>query len=300
MTPGEWSPWQPVALAEPLSAADLAESLDGGQAFRWSQSPEGVWLGLWGNHAIRLKGTPGGQLLWSSPRSLEATAGDALAAYLDASSTFASRTDCLPWRSDSHLQGALLAFPGLRLLRQDLGDALLGFLCSATKQIVQIKQMIALIAERHGTRICPEVPSLKRLPTWPELAHVSEADLRKCLLGFRARYVHETARFLAAHPGWLEATEKLAYPEAKARLCDLPGVGEKVADCVLLFGASRHEAFPVDVWILKTLERRYGLTGWSPKQLAQFGRAHFGTRAGLAQQYLFSWERREKRSGAGS
>jgi N-glycosylase/DNA lyase len=79
---------------------------------------------------------------------------------------------------------------------------------------------------------------------------------------------------------------------AKARLLELPGVGEKVADCVLLFGAGRLEAFPVDTWVLKALARRYGLDGWKPAQVAQFGRAHFGPLAGLAQQYLFAWERK--------
>jgi N-glycosylase/DNA lyase len=129
------------------------------------------------------------------------------------------------------------------------------------------------------------------------LAAIPEAELRACLLGFRARYIAETARFLAAHPGWLEETETLPYPSAKERLCSLPGVGEKVADCVLLFGAGRLEAFPVDVWILKTLARRYGLEDWRPPQLAQFGRAHFGPLAGLAQQYLFAWERKNRAAG---
>jgi N-glycosylase/DNA lyase len=136
------------------------------------------------------------------------------------------------------------------------------------------------------------------LPTWSEIAAVPEAELRGCLLGFRARYIHQTAQFIAAHPGWLEETEALPYAEAKARLVTLPGVGEKVADCVLLFGAGRLEAFPVDVWILKTMAARYGLEGWKPAQVAQFGRAHFGPLAGLAQQYLFAWERAEARRGA--
>jgi N-glycosylase/DNA lyase len=118
--------------------------------------------------------------------------------------------------------------------------------------------------------------------------------LRACLLGFRARYIAETARFLAANPGWLDETETLPYAAAKERLCLLPGVGEKVADCVLLFGAGRLEAFPVDVWILKTLARRYGLDGWRTPHLTQFGRVHFGPLAGLAQQYLFAWERKNR------
>ena len=293
---GAWSAWEPLSLAEPVTAADLAETLDGGQAFRWTLQPSGEWLGLWGRFAARLRREPDGSVSWSSPRSLRAATAPQLTRYLDTASTFEARTDGLPWRSDPHLQRCIQAFPGIRILRQDIGEALLGFLCSATKQIVQIKQMIALLAERHGSALCPEEPSLRRLPDWGELARVSESDLRACLLGFRARYVHETALWLAERPGWLEQTAQLPYPEAKSRLCLLPGVGEKVADCVLLFGAAKGEAFPVDVWILKTLERRYGLAGWAPKQLAQFGRAHFGSMAGLAQQYLFSWERREGRS----
>ena len=119
--------------------------------------------------------------------------------------------------------------------------------------------------------------------------------MRACQFGFRARFIHQTACFLAAHPGWLEATEALPYPEAKERLCSLPGVGEKIADCVLLFGAGRLEAFPVDTWILKAMAARYGLHGWKPAQVAQFGRAHFGPLAGLAQQYLFAYERAQSR-----
>jgi N-glycosylase/DNA lyase len=214
--------------------------------------------------------------------------------YFGADLDFTALADSLPLRSDPHLARCVSAFGGLRILRQPFGETLLGFLCSATKQIVQIKQMLALLAERHGAPL--RGTELHRLPTWGELAQIPEAELRACLLGFRARYIAETARWIAAHPGWLEETETLPYPIAKERLCSLPGVGEKVADCVLLFGAGRLEAFPVDVWILKTLARRYGLEGWRTPQLAQFGRVHFGPLAGLAQQFLFAWERanREK------
>jgi N-glycosylase/DNA lyase len=137
----------------------------------------------------------------------------------------------------------------------------------------------------------PALQPFHRLPTWPELAAIPEKNLRACQLGFRAKFISETARYLAAHPGWLDETEALPYAAAKARLRELPGVGEKIADCVLLFGAGRLEAFPVDTWILKTMSSRYGLTDWKPAQVAQFGRAHFGPLAGLAQQFLFAHER---------
>ena len=147
-------------------------------------------------------------------------------------------------------------------------------------------------AESRGN---PAPVVFHQLPTWAELAQIPEPDLRACLLGFRARYIKATALYLSARPGWLEETEHLPYAAAKARLLELPGVGEKVADCVLLFGAGQLEAFPVDTWILKAMAHRYGLTGWSPAQVAHFGRTHFGPLAGLAQQYLFAYERAQAR-----
>ncbi len=303
MKPVGWTDWQPLVLSSAPDAAVLAETIDGGQAFRWQREPADsggafshreMWRGQWDRHIARLRLDTQGGLQWSAA---DAATGPALQSYLDGNGDPRALADTLPWRSDAHLARCIAAFPGLRILRQPFGETLLGFLCSATKQIVQIKQMMALLAARHGAPVVEQMGAdvPHRLPTWTEIAAVPEAELRGCLLGFRARYIHETAQFIAAHPGWLEETEALPYAEAKARLISLPGVGEKVADCVLLFGAGKLEAFPVDVWILKTMERRYGLEGWKPAQVAQFGRAHFGPLAGLAQQYLFAWERAESR-----
>ena len=324
-----WSDWQSLSSHWQPSPAVLAETLDGGQSFRWfretkpsairlvrpsAQSDGGslgevgpqpeastLWTGVWSDKLVQLR-LADGQLEWRAPAPLPADTFTALSCYLALDADWAALTDALPWRSDPHLARCLAAFPGLRLLHQPFGETLLGFLCSATKQILQIKQMVALLAQRHGDRLPGDWPgqtpggqqagTVHLLPTWAELAAIPEKDLRACLLGFRAKYLHGTAKFLAARPGWLEETKHLPYVAAKARLLELPGVGEKVADCVLLFGAGKLEAFPVDTWVLKSLARRYGLTGWKPAQVAHFGRTHFGPLAGLAQQYLFSWERK--------
>lgn len=248
---------------------------------------------------------------YSAPLGDEPHAQTALNTYLRLDTNFAALADTLPWRSDPHLAQCIAAFPGLRIPRQPFGETLLCFLCSATKQIVQIKEMVALLAKNHGEEICKAEslippclvggisdPALHfhALPTWATLAKIPEDTLRQCLLGFRARYIAATAQYLAAHPGWLEETEQLPYPEAKQRLMELPGVGAKVADCVLLFGAGKLEAFPVDTWILKAMARRYDLDGWKPAQIVHFGRKHFGPLAGLAQQYLFAYERALARS----
>ena len=316
-----------VHLQHPLTGPALAETLDGGQCFRWRLTDHGTWHGASGRIAAEIRARSATEFDATLRAGTEADLRNHLADDLD----WHTLADALPHRTDEHLAACLAAFPGLRILRQPIGEALLCFLCSATKQIVQIKQMVALLAARHGRPLAPPglchpivdnargrsregcqllgdigpgdaaggtpggAAEVHALPTWEELAGVSEQALRACLLGFRARHVAGVARFLAERPGWLEETAALPYAEAKARLVGLPGVGEKIADCVLLFGAGRLEAFPVDVWILRVMAQRYGLEGWRPAQIAHFGRVHFGPLAGLAQQYLFAWERQAAR-----
>jgi N-glycosylase/DNA lyase len=280
--------WQPLADSPTFSPPILRELLDGGQTFRWQLLPhDSIWQGHWAHHLVQLRLDPTHSTLAWRALTPTTTKTD-LSHYLALETDWPALTDALPWRSDPQLATALTAFPNLRLLRQPFGETLLCFLCSATKQIPQIKQMVALLAHHHGAEIAP---GYHRLPTWAELAAVPEPALRQCQLGFRARTIAASAAFLAERPGWLEETETLPYPDAKTRLLELPGVGEKIADCVLLFGAGKLDAFPVDTWIIKTLARRYALEDWSPTQLTRFGRVHFGPAAGLAQQFLFAHER---------
>jgi N-glycosylase/DNA lyase len=292
-----WSDWRPFPAAGAFSARCLAETLDGGQAFRWNRAPDGTWLGQWDRFVCRVRREADGHLSWSAPQSLARKAPSALDRYFAVDVDWEDLRDRLPWRSDPHLARCLKAFPKLRILRQPFGETLLGFLCSATKQILQIKQMCNNLAVAFGPEIAP---GFNALPDWPTLAAVPEADLRNCGLGFRARYIKATALLLAENPEQLRTIETLPYPEARERLIRLPGVGEKVADCVLLFGAGMLEAFPVDVWILRVMENRYQLHGWTNSQTAHFGRVHFGPLAGLAQQFLFAAEREESRGRRGA
>jgi N-glycosylase/DNA lyase len=284
--------WQSLRLT--LAPAVLAELLDGGQAFRWNPLPPEkdsppqatAWRGIFGHHAVELRGNVGGSLQW---RPLTPTTEAELLRYLGESPGLAARQDALPWRSDPKLAAAMQAFPGLRILQQDLEEALIAFICSSTKRIVQIKEMVALLARNFGT---PLTSDLHATPTFAQLANAGEGALRECKLGYRAKYLVQTAELLAAKHAWREELSALPYTEARHWLVRLPGVGEKVADCVLLFGGHRLEAFPVDTWIIQAMSRWYGLEGWNPRQIAQFGRAHFGEAAGLGQQYLFAAARR--------
>lgn len=287
----QWSPWAPLALGHTFTIDSLRETLEGGQAFRWyPQAEHATWLGIFARHAVRLRLEPDNTLAWCAATDPGA-ARPALLRYLAMAAELPAELARLPLHSDPALAAAVAVCPGLILLRQPFAETLLAFILSSTKQIPQIRLLCDTLAARFGEELAP---GLHALPTWSRLADLSEHELRTCALGFRARYVAETARILTADPEMLGILQAAPYAEAKASLCELPGVGEKVADCVLLFGAGRLEAFPVDVWILRALAERYGLTGWKPAQLAQFGRVHFGARAGLAQQYLFAAARRSR------
>ena len=283
-----WSPWQ---LAEPtvhLSRTALAETLDGGQTFRWHQSAPGIWYGQWADCIAKLRLSDSGELEWSAPVTLHRRVRLALPSYFACSVDFDGACQRLPHSSDDGLAHAISRWKGLRILRQPLGETLLCFLCSSNKQITQIRKICHLLSVRLGPRVVHEAYSL---PSWRTLHQVSENDLRACKTGYRARYIKETAASLWERPNYLSKTASLPYPQAKRRLIALPGVGEKIADCILLFGAGKYEAFPVDVWMTKCINRLYGLDERDPKRIACFGRTRFGPYAGLAQQFLFAGER---------
>ncbi|GHB99235.1 8-oxoguanine DNA glycosylase [Cerasicoccus arenae] len=282
-----WGQWRSVKPVVRCPDDVLAELLDGGQAFRWNRV-DGVWRGVWGNYIAELT-SQNDVVQWRAPVLIEDRVSRDISTYLGPDDVFADAWDALPHRSDPVLKAAMGQWPGLRLLRQPFAEAVLCFLCSSMKQITHIKQICETLALRFGAEI---IPGVRALPSWSTLHRVSEGELRAAGLGYRARFIHGTSHFLAGQPGWLDVVEDLPYPEAKHRLMQLPGVGAKIADCALLFGAGKLEAFPVDTWIARVMTERYRLEGWSLEQIAHFGRAHYGQYAGLAQQYLFSSARR--------
>lgn len=270
------------------SPALLRELLDGGQSFAWDEQEDGSWLGQWQGHTVHLYPGPGNTLRWAPGGTSAETPNATLAAlrtYLGLDEDWERARDDLPWRSDPVLARAMAATPGLRLLRQPLDEVLLGFMCSAQKTIPMIKRMLRTLAVRFG-------PGKGQLPGWEALAEAGEAALRDCGLGYRARHIAATACLLRADPAMLVGLGGLPYSEAKAKLIQLPGVGGKIADCVLLFGAGHPQAFPVDTWIERVMHEHYHLHDWPLPQIAHFGQCHFGEHAGLAQQYLFAWARR--------
>lgn len=181
---------------------------------------------------------------------------------------------------------AVKACPGLRVLNQPTWDALVTFIISANNNITRIRRTSLALAEKFGEAFDTPRGPLYAVPSPEKLASLSEADLTPLGTGYRAPYLVKTAR--AVCDGFdLAALRRMPYEEAHEKLVELYGVGDKVADCVLLFGCGHSSAIPVDTWVAKILNTWFGLEGTNRKILQKEARAIFGENAGLFQQFLF-------------
>jgi len=269
---------------------DLAATLDSGQAFRW-QKENDSWVGIIGKHWVRLTQTPDGiRAVTAAPVADWNFLREFLQTEIDLAAVLKTFPD------DEPMRAAVAACPGLRLLKQDPWECLASFILSSTKQIVQIRQIIALLCERFGERLAPQPPISSgffyAFPTPEKIARLTEAELRACKMGFRAPNLLAAARQIAEGKFDLEKIRRLDYAEARAELMKLRGVGGKIADCVLLFAYGFDSAFPVDVWIERALQQLYfPRRRASEPRLRLFAATHFGPHAGYAQQYLFHYMR---------
>jgi N-glycosylase/DNA lyase len=274
----------------PVRDYDLAGTLNSGQVFRWRQTGD-AWHGVIGNSFVQLTQTETGiRATTAAPVGDWNFLREFLQTEVDLSAVLKTFPDDKPMRH------AVAACAGLRLLRQDPWECLASFILSSTKQIVQIRQIVALLCERFGERLAPQ-PLMKNnlyhsFPTPQQIAAASETELRDCKMGFRAPSLLAAARQIADGKLDLGKIRALDYPAARAELMTLRGVGGKIADCVLLFGYGFDSAFPVDVWIERALQALYfPRRRASEQRLRKFAATHFGPHAGYAQQYLFHYMR---------
>ena len=275
----------------PVRDYDLAATLTSGQAFRWRLHDD-WWEGIVANRWVRLRQSDQGII---AQTAIETRDWQWLANYLQTGTDLGSVLLSFP--EDEPMRAAVAACRGLRLLRQDPWECLASFILSSTKQIVQIQQIVSALCARFGERL--PLPAghepVFSFPTADCLAACTEPDLRACKMGFRAPNLLRTAKMIAGGEVNLAALPSRSVEEARVELIRLPGVGQKIANCVLLFAYGFQQAFPVDVWVMKALRQLYfPKRRVDPKRLARFIATHFGANAGYAQQYLFHYMRTEK------
>lgn len=185
---------------------------------------------------------------------------------------------------DRHIKEAVQLCRGLRLIRQDPWECLISYICSITANIPQIRHCLERIARQYGRKVVLDGIESYTFPAPGEIKGLSR--LEKAGVGFRARYILETSR--RTDDECLESLRGLSYDMAKGELMRLPGVGDKVADCVLLFSLGFLEAFPIDRWIKRQMQGLYfGGKKVSNKHIHTFAHGYFGQYAGYAQEYLY-------------
>ena len=296
------------AILLPVRDYHLAATLDSGQVFRW-QRIENSWHGVVGRQWVHLTQTPEGI---RAGTATPVENWDWLRRFLQTEMDLAAILNTFP--DDDPMRQAVAACRGLRLLRQDPWECLASFILSSTKQIVQIRQIVAHLCKQYGEpchRATPTSPPvegdpspaetttanlvLHAFPTPQRIATLSEAELRACKMGFRAPSLLAAARQIADGSLDLERIRQLDYAAARAELMRLRGVGGKIADCVLLFAYGFDTAFPVDVWVERALQELYfPRRRASEQRLRTFAATYFGPHAGYAQQYLFHYMRTRK------
>jgi N-glycosylase/DNA lyase len=195
---------------------------------------------------------------------------------------------------------------GLRIIRQPAWECLATFICSSMKQVAHIRQISLALRKRYGKSKQIFGHEIFTFPSAERIAVLTEPELRGCALGYRAKNLLATARRVVSGEATLESWRRLADEELRARLCELPGVGPKVANCVMLFAYERLRAFPIDVWIERVLRQTYfpRKKKVTNRQLRDFCDEYFGEHGGYAQQYLFhharmSQARRRAKGAAG-
>lgn len=193
---------------------------------------------------------------------------------------------------DDRLMLAISKKPGIRILKQDFFETLISFIISQNKQIPHIKQIVHTISKNYGREIVLLDGSKKYLfPTVEELNEVTEEELRACKVGFRAPYIKDAVT--KVYNGEINEIEFGTMPQEEVRnkLMTIKGVGEKVANCVMLFGLSITDAFPVDVWMKRIMEYMYFKKDTKKEEIEKFAVEKFKNLSGYAQQYLFCYGR---------
>lgn len=253
---------------------DLAQTLDCGQSFRWTEFEDGSYRGTAFGKSVTVKLDGTDLYIYNTTKSdFENIWYD----YFDFGLDYGEiRRDI----SKIHpvLCEAAKYAPGIRILRQEPYEALCTFIISQNNNIKRIKGIVQRLCEIFGDKIGENEFAF---PTAEKMASLSVDDLAPLRAGFRNRYLIDAAQKVAGGEVDLERCKTIDYEEARRELMKITGVGVKVADCTLLFGMHRIEAFPVDVWMKRALEKLFpGMCG-----------ADFGEYAGIAQQYIFHYSR---------
>lgn len=267
---------------------NLEHIFDCGQCFRWDKNPDNSFTGVAFGKALTI--AQDGDTLTFYKTSLE-DFNSIWFNYFDFGTDYSSIKSALS--KDKIMRDAVNFGDGIRILKQDLWECVVSFIISQSNNIPRIKKIISSLCELYGDKIEYMGRTYYTFPTKEKIYSKNLDDLAIIKAGFRDKYIMSAAQFFNNNFSD-DYFLNLSYDEAKRELLKIKGVGNKVADCILLFALSKCESFPVDVWIKRIVELLYFDSPQSVGKISQFAKETFGELGGYAQQYLFYYARENK------
>lgn len=276
-------------LVEDVLDFNPIHTFECGQCFRWVREADGSYTGVVREKVANIR-SENERLIIDNCTADEFTG--LWFDYLDLGRDYAAIKKTLA--GDEIMRRAVEFGWGVRLLRQELWETLISFIISSNNRIPKIMKTIALLAKAYGKELVYNGSSYYSFPDAKLLAHAAMEDLEACKGGYRCKYILQTAAAIEHKAVDLDSLAGISAAEARNELVKLAGVGNKVADCTLLYSGTRYDVFPTDVWVKRVMEELYFQREAGLNEIQEFARERFGALAGFAQQYLFYYAREHK------
>lgn len=275
-----------------IDSFKLGDIFECGQCFRWDKQEDGSYIGVIKNGVLKVS-KQGKSVAFEGV--LEGDINSIVYDYFDLETNYNDFKDRLS-KIDDNMKRSIEFGNGIRILNQDLWEMVISFIISANNNIPRIKGIINRISEKVGQKVTWNGKDYFLFPSPEELSKLSVADLRALGTGFRDKRIYNTTQMIINKEINLDSLIKIrSTEEIRNELLKLDGVGEKVADCILLFALHRFDTFPVDVWVRRVMNVLYihneDEAKVNKKQIREVAYSLFGEIEGIAQQYLFYWAR---------
>ena len=276
---------------------ELNHIFDCGQCFRWNKEDDGSYTGVFKGNVLNVQKN-GDIVIFKG--ICKGNIEDICREYFDLDTNYEEIKNILS-KVDNNLKESIKYGEGIRILKQDLWETIISFIISANNNIPRIKKIIERISKEYGEKIIWNGEEYYTFPNPQSLSKASVEDLRALGLGFRDKRVYETTRMILNKEIDLEKLQEIKDSNVlREELNKLPGVGDKVADCIMLFSMKRFDVFPVDVWVRRVMNELYikneDESKVDKKQIRSLAESKYGNLAGIAQQYLFYWKREENKT----
>lgn len=275
-----------------LDSFELEHIFDCGQCFRWNKQDDDSYIGVINSGVLKVSKNKNRVVFEGI---LEGDINSIIYDYFDLGTNYDEIKREFSKIDDSMKKSVDFGY-GIRILNQDLWEMIISFIISANNNIPRIKGIIERISEKCGEKITWNGKDYYLFPTVEKLSKLSVSDLRSLGTGFRDKRIYKTTQMILNNEVSIDKLTKMKNTlEIRQELLKLDGVGEKVADCIMLFALKRYDSFPIDVWVRRVMNTLYihneDETKVTKKAIQECAYNLFEEKQGLAQQYLFYWAR---------